>query len=96
MAVQSRRVSVTTTATALNDLASRGDNIPGSAGLAYNDGAVRVFVGGANVTTSGATKGVPLDPGDHIDVEGRGDVLYGIVVTGTCDVIVLEVGVAAP
>jgi hypothetical protein len=95
MAVRSRLVSVTTTATALNDLSGDGDNIAGSAAVAYNNGSVRVFVGGADVTTSGATTGLPVDPGDSIAIEGIGDVAYGRVASGTCDVIVFEVGVAA-
>lgn len=84
MAARNRVESVTTSATALNDV---GD------ALIYNDGAVTVYVGGPMVTTSGATKGLPLLPGDSIPIDGQGDVLYGIVATGTCDVIVLEVGV---
>src|SRR5687768_2416603 len=97
MAVRSRLVSVTTTATALNNLATTGgdDSIGGSAAVVYNNGSVTVYVGGADVTTSGATMGLPVGPGESVNVEGHGDVAYGIVATGTCDMIVLEVGVAA-
>lgn len=94
MAARSRLVTVTTTATALNTSNEVGDSIVGSAALAYNDGAVTVYVGGADVATSGATKGIPVLPGDSLPVEGQGDVLYGRVASGTCDVIVLEVGVS--
>lgn len=93
MAARSRLVTVTTTATALNNSNELGDSIAGSAGLIYNDGTVTVYVGGADVATSGATKGVPLAAGQPMDIAGQGDVLYGRVATGTCDVIVLEVGV---
>lgn len=95
MAVRTRAVSVGTTATPLNNLDPSGDNVSGSAGLGYNDGAQTVYVGGADVSTSGATKGVPLLPGGKVVIEGQGDILYGIVVATTCNVTVLEVGVAA-
>lgn len=95
MAIRSRLVSVTTSATPLTGAAIES----GSAATIYNDGSVTVYVGGPTVTTSGATKGIPLDPGASMDVAGDvdqagiGDQLCGRVATGTCDVIVLEVGV---
>lgn len=94
MAARSRLVSVTTTATALNDLSEIGDAIAGSAATIYNNGSVTVYIGGADVATSGATTGLPLAPGGTVAIDGQGDVLYGRVVTGTCDVVVLQVGVA--
>lgn len=90
MTVHTTLVSVTTSVTALNTLST----IAGSSAAVYNDGAVTVYVGGADVATSGATKGVPLDPTASVDVDGEDDILYGIVATGTCNVIVLEAGVA--
>lgn len=95
MTARSRLVSVTTTATALNNSpeTSPTDNVGGSAATIYNDGTVTVYIGGSDVTTTGATKGIPINPGDSLPVEGQNSILYGRVVTGTCDVIVLEVGI---
>lgn len=95
MAARSRLVSVTTSPTPLNSLDPVGEGLAGSAALIYNDGTVTVYVGGADVTTSGATKGVPVEPGRSLPVAGAGEVLYGRVAAATCDVIVLEIGVAA-
>jgi hypothetical protein len=96
MAARSRLVSVTTSATALNGTASGSDLVAGSAATILNNGSVTVYVGGADVNTSGAATGIPVGPGDSIIVETEGDdVLYGRVATSTCDMIVLEVGVAA-
>lgn len=94
MAAKSKVVTVTTSATALNQTVTVGasDTVAGSAFTAFNNGAVRVYVGGSTVTTSGATTGLPLDPGDSLNVETSDDVVYGIVATGTCDVIVFEIG----
>lgn len=88
MTVYSRLVSVGTTATALNDSPGSAD----SAAAMYNDGAATVYVGGADVTTSGATKGLPFLAGATITLEGQSDVLYGRVAAATCDVVVLEIG----
>lgn len=94
MAVRSTLVTIQTTATVIVDLSSSGDNVSGSGAAVYNDGSVTVYVGGDDVTSSGATKGLPLAPGASIDAEGN-EIFYGIVASGTCDVIVLEVGVVA-
>lgn len=95
MAVRSRTVTVTTTATALNNTDPSGDLIAGSAATIYNNGSVTVYVGGSDVTTSGATMGLPLLPGEIIAIEGsNNDVAYGCVTSGTCDTVVTEVGVA--
>lgn len=88
MATYSTLIAVGTTATPLNNHGGSAD----SATLIYNDGAVAVYVGAADVATSGATKGVPLAAGATISLEGQGDVLYGRVAASTCDVIVLELG----
>lgn len=95
MAARSRVVSVTTTATALNNLPADADGVAGSSAVLYNSGAVIVYMGGADVTTSGATTGLPVGPGDSLAVEGHGDIVYGLVATGTCDVTVFELSVAA-
>lgn len=88
MSVYSRLVSVGTTATALNSSPGSAD----SAAVIYNDGAVTVYVGGTDVTTSGATKGLPFAAAATISLEGQSDVLYGIVAASTCNVVVLEIG----
>lgn len=93
MSVRSRLVSVTTTATPLNSSTADVDALTGSAALVFNNGAVIVYVGGADVTTSGATTGLPVGPGDSVPIEGEDEILYGRVAVGTCDMIVLEVGV---
>lgn len=95
MAVRSRVVSVETTATALNDSAGRGDPDRWPAVVLYNDGSVTVYLGGEDVTTSGDTKGLPLTAGASMDIDVPDEIVYGIVASGTCDVIVFEVGVAA-
>lgn len=88
MATYSTLIAVGTTATPLNTHGGSAD----SGTVIYNDGAVRVHIGGADVTTTGATKGVPLDPGVTLSLEGQSDVLYGLVAAATCDIIVLELG----
>lgn len=94
MAARSRLVSVTNSATALNDLGSLPDDVEARPGRTiYNDGAITVYLGGSTVTSSGATKGLPLLPGDSLAVEDQGDIVYGITAASTCDVIIFEVGV---
>lgn len=96
MAFRSRLVTVGTSATAVSSTTGDGDGVSGSAGTVMNVGSARVFLGGADVTTSGAASGLWLDPGDAYSWEASGaDVLYGRVASGTCDVGVNEVGVPA-
>lgn len=95
MAVHTPNVTVTTSATALNSTSRyttvSGDKRTSTAASIYNDGAVVCYIGGSDVTTSGATKGLPLYPGASMDIDGS-EVFYGRVVTGTCNIIILEVG----
>lgn len=94
MAVKSTAVSVTTSATALDSADDSGDAQSGESVLVYNDGAATVYLGGPTVTTSGATKGVPVTAGSYgpgIDLNA-GDRLYAIA-GSTVSVIVLEIGV---
>lgn len=83
-------VSVTTSATRLDTGAA--NNPQGSAIGVYNNGASTVYLGGSGVTTA---TGFPLAAGTSlsVDLKESGDVLYGIVVSGTVEVRTLEVGV---
>lgn len=95
MAVRSTAISVGTTATALDLADDSGDSQSGESTLVYNDGAATVYLGGPAVTTSGATKGIPVTAGAYgpgLDLNS-GDRLYGIVASGTVSVLVFEVGV---
>lgn len=84
-------ILVGTTPTRL-DTAVEGGADGVSAIAIYNNGAATVYLGGADVTTTG---GVPVaasswGPGmDMLASEG----LYGIVAAGTVEVRVLETGV---
>jgi hypothetical protein len=84
-------VSVTTSATRL-DTAGGASGPAGSAIAVYNNGASTVYLGGASVTTS---SGFPLAAGASfaVDLKENGDVLYGIVASGTVEVRTLELGV---
>jgi len=99
MAVKSRSVSVTTSPTKLTGTIGidDGDGVPDASGSIFNDGSVRVFLGGADVAATGSTKGLPLDPGDTADYNTTSalDEIYGVVATGTCSVTVFELGVHA-
>lgn len=94
MAAASRVVSIANTATALS--------VAGSAAILYNDGTQTIYIGGPAVAASGATKGIPIQPGDTMPLQqliGSGalggakpDLLYGIVAATTCSMVILEVG----
>lgn len=52
-----------------------------------NIGSVNVFLGGAAVAASGGSVGKRLQAGQSASFQlARGDTLYGIVASGTCDV----------
>lgn len=51
--------------------------------LVRNNGNQRVFIGGSGVTTS---TGMPLDPGESLDMLVRNESLYGIVASGSCEI----------
>ncbi len=88
MAVRSRAVTVTTTATRLDEAPDDGAGLQGMS--LYNNGAVDVWIGDADVSPS---TGTPIAPGVHYPIEiDRVEQLYGRVVSGTADVRVLEVG----
>jgi hypothetical protein len=91
MAIDSRAVSVATTATRL-DTASESDSVSGSAVALNNNGSATVYIGDSDVTTA---TGFPLAAGASIsfNLDGPSDALYGIVASGTVEVRVLEVGV---
>lgn len=89
MALNSRAVSVTTSATRLDTVDSA--NVSNQSASVYNAGSATVYLGPAGVTTA---TGYPLTAGEHFAVDlGEFEVLYGIVATGTAEVRVLEVRV---
>jgi len=85
--VKSTAVSVGTAATALPAII-----LTGRASLVlHNDGSNTVYLGGSAVTTSGATKGLPLASGAEFQLDiGKAGIIYGIVATGTESVICFE------
>jgi hypothetical protein len=95
VAINSRAVTVTTTATLLTPVAA-GD-LPSADQrriTVYNDGANTVYLGPAGVTASGATKGVPLPAGAYAEeVLSSTDAWYGITSASTSSVIVHRVDV---
>ena len=87
MAVQSRTVTVTTTASRIDQ------EDGGSQGFAvYNNGSATVYLGGSGVTTS---NGYPLAAGEHMgaDLDFREEAIYAVCASGTVEVRVLEVSV---
>lgn len=85
--IRSSAVAIATTATAIPATA-----LPGRQSiLIHNDGAATVYIGHSGVTNSGATKGYPLDSGKDLPMDvGEDVIVYGIVVTGTVSVVILE------
>lgn len=95
MAVSSRAVSVTTTATRLDSGSDAEDRVYGSSLSFYNESAVTVYLGGSDVTTANGVP-VPADswsPGLDLYLT-TDDAVYGIVAAGSAEVRVLETGVA--
>lgn len=92
MSVYTSRPSVGITATLIAPAHSAsGDNQAGCSVMLYNPGPADVLVGNASVTTSiGLT--LPSGASMQADLED-GEVLYGIVATGSQTVHVLETGV---
>lgn len=86
MAVQNAQVTVTTSATRLDQTTDAGNR---SAVLVRNRGSVSVFLGNATVTTA---NGLQLDPTEavSVDLKDKREALYGIVTAGTCRVDVLQ------
>jgi len=59
----------------------------------YNDSSSTVYIGPSTVTISGSTKGEPLLKKQWIELPFGPDLeVYGIVASGTADVIVTEAG----
>lgn len=82
-----QQVSVANTATLLpaTPLANRRSI------LIQNTGSVSFWVGSATVTASGATAGIEVPKGGHIELEcGPAVSVYGITASGTCNANVLE------
>ena len=96
MAIKATVVTVTTTATPLND--AQSDWVPGSNYLVLIPSAGQmVYVGGADVTVA---NGYPYTPGtehevgtDSLTPGAQGEILYGIVSATTQTVNVLAQGI---
>lgn len=91
MALTSRAVSVTTTATRLDD-DTETDAYPSQSILIYNNGSVTIYLGGSDVTS---VLGVPVPAGTWgpgISL-AHGEELYAIAASSTADCRVLETGV---
>lgn len=92
MAVKSRAVSVGTTATRLDSTTDESDYVAGQSLAVYNNGAVTVYLGGSDVTTSNGAPVAAGAWGPSFDLEGQHP-LYGIVASGTAEARVIETGV---
>lgn len=87
MAVAATRVTVATTGGGTEIYTN--DNGPTVDVNVRNRGAVAVYIGAPNLTTS---TGYQLDPGEAVGMElQQGDELYGITASSTCVVHVLKV-----
>lgn len=101
MAVKTASVTVAATATLLSGTDS--DNIAGySIAVQVPSGGASVFVGGSDVTSSGATKGWEVTPTTPFSMDLRSpkpndgvptEALYGITASGTQAVTVIRSGV---
>lgn len=99
MALASKNITVTTTATALNPLSedtADGGLLQGNSVLITNTSSVTVYIGGSDVTADAAasTGGKPLAAGAELPATvGPGEVIYGRVASGSQVVNVLRQGV---
>lgn len=101
MTIKTAAVTVGVTATMLHIPVS--DAVAGSSiGVRVPVGGQTVFIGGPDVTASGAAQGWALAAGDpplYLDLDTGGklrpsdDVVYGVVATGTQVVNVLSTGI---
>jgi hypothetical protein len=92
MAVKSRAVTVTTTATRLDGTTDQDDAMSGQSIAIYNGSAATVYIGGADVTTANGYPVAATSYGPGFDFS-ISDQLYGIVAAATSEVRVLESGV---
>jgi hypothetical protein len=91
MAVLSRAVTVTTSATRLDSDFDQRDTLSGSRFACHNASAVTVYVGGDDVTTA---NGLSVPAGAQLSIDlSIADQVYGIVAAGTAEVRVLETGI---
>lgn len=89
MAASAARLSVGTTATALT-AGQEEDFTPGHSVVIYNPGPATVDVGGSDVT---AGQGYALASDATLSADlGRGELLYGVVASGTQTIHVLQTG----
>lgn len=94
MTIQSLTVTITTAPTRLNTADDDGQH--GSSCVIYNPGPATVYLGDGAVATAGLSKGAPVPAGTwgpSFDNVQPGEILYGVVASGTQDVTVLEQGV---
>lgn len=92
MAITSRAVSVTTSATRLDTVDDTTDAQAGESLAVYNGSTSVVYIGGSTVTTATGTPIGPTSWGPGFDLQ-TGDGLYAIVASGTAEVRVIETGV---
>jgi hypothetical protein len=92
VAVKSRAVTVTTSATRLDGITDQDDAMSGQSIVIYNASAATVYVGGADVTTSNGAPVAATSWGPSFDLS-ISDQVYGIVAASTSEVRVLESGV---
>lgn len=93
MSVYGGTLDVGTTPTRL-DIRQDNTTLDGQSFMVTNYSAVSVFLGGANVAASGANKGYELQAGDSRAFGlPFGDQMFGIVVTGTARVDIMQISV---
>jgi hypothetical protein len=92
MALKSSAVSVGTTATRLDTADDTGDHAAGESLVFYNNGAQMIYIGGPDVSTSNGGPVAASSWSPAFDLS-TGDVLYGIVASGTAEARVVESGI---
>jgi hypothetical protein len=92
MAVKSRAVTVTTSATRLDTTTDQDDAMSGESFAVYNASAAVVYLGGSDVTTSNGVPVAATSWGPSFDLS-ISDQIYGIVAASTSEVRVIETGV---
>jgi len=80
--------SVTTSATELFTGVSRNANR--QIMRIYNDSNSTVFIGPTGVTASGSTRGEPILKEESLEITIGNVAIFGIVASGTADVIITE------
>lgn len=92
MAITHAKVTVATTATALNTALTKNGNPTMTMSIQVPTGGATVYVGASDVTTT--TYGYAIAAGGVLTIEmGQDEVLYGIVAASTQAVYILKQGV---